>query len=258
MARTVAKLLTAVWQDDEWRALTAAAQRAYWLLLTQPKLSLAGCLDLMPQRWAGLACDDTTDDLRDALAELERARYVVIDAGTEEIVVRSFPKNDTAAGTVNGNIVKGFWTAWAGIQSHHLRAVVVANTPALLFDRDPEVVPSSAVDLRRSPPLEPPVLTDGSDLPPPSPPPSTTTTPGPDGPLEVEARRRMMLAIEAGTSVTSEDAYVRSIVKKLTREGWKPNTRPQPKAAVLNLPPDDEVVPPPANLRRLRAVGEQA
>ena len=53
MARSEARVLVSIWSDPDWLALTSTAQRAYLLLLSQPKLSLAGCLDWMPQRVLG-------------------------------------------------------------------------------------------------------------------------------------------------------------------------------------------------------------
>lgn len=90
MARDHARILTAIWADDDFRDLLSPAQRLYMLLLTQRELSYVGCLDLRISRWAACAPDTTTEDTREALYLLEMARFVVVDYGTEEILVRSY------------------------------------------------------------------------------------------------------------------------------------------------------------------------
>ena len=135
MARSHARLAAAIWSDPEWSSLTCAAQRAYMLLLSQPKLTLAGSLDLMPGRWAGLASDDTTDAVNRALKELEAAGFVAIDRDTDELVIRTFARHDFTPNGYNRNIAKGFWSAWGAIMSDHLRHVVVAHLPDFVWTK---------------------------------------------------------------------------------------------------------------------------
>lgn len=94
MAREHARIFVSIWADDDFRARTAAAQRLYHLLLTQPGLTYAGTTDLRVARWAACAPDTTTADVEAALAELEAHRYVVVDRGTEEVLIRSYLRRD--------------------------------------------------------------------------------------------------------------------------------------------------------------------
>lgn len=94
MARTHARVQATLWQDEDWRALSGAAQRVYLLLISQPQINHCGVLPLVPRRWARLAGDTTLDDVLDALGELEAARFVVGDEETEEILIRTFVKHD--------------------------------------------------------------------------------------------------------------------------------------------------------------------
>jgi len=153
MARTQAKILTTIWSDPDWLALTGNAQRVYLLLLSQPKLTIAGCLDVMPQRWANLAADDTPETIDRALYELAQARYIVVDG--DELVIRTFVAHDLGSGTVNGNLVKGMWSAWASIMSPTLRKVVVDEMPDKVYGRDGVDVPDQAKQLRSEPRFEP-------------------------------------------------------------------------------------------------------
>lgn len=152
MARTRATLWSAIWRDEDWTALTKAAQRLYFVLLSQPKLSTAGCLDLMPHRWTGLAADETPQALAADLDELQRHRFIVIDG--DELVIRTFVANDLCAGTTNKNLLNGMWSAWEAIDSRRLRKVIVDNAPDAAWDRDGVKPPAEALELRSEPRLE--------------------------------------------------------------------------------------------------------
>lgn len=156
MARTQAKILASIWTDDDWLALSGWSRLLYLAVLSQPRLSLAGCIDVMPGRWATFI-DPAADphDVADCLGELVDARFVVVDG--DEAVLRSFTRHDLAVGAVNVNLVKGFWSAWAGIRSGTLRKVVIDNLPDSIWDRSPDSVPDQATELRSEPRLELPL-----------------------------------------------------------------------------------------------------
>jgi len=149
MARTQATIFSSCWDDPDWLALPADAQRLYWLLLSQRKLTLAGCLDLFPARWAPLCADWTEDDVIGVLDALVDARFVVIDG--DELVIRTFVKSDLAK--ANQNLVKGMWGAWQAILSPVLRKVVVDAMPDEVFDKVPTAVPAEAEVMRTEPRL---------------------------------------------------------------------------------------------------------
>lgn len=90
MARDHARIFVSIWADDDFRARSPEAQRLYMLLLTQPKLTYAGSLELQPRRWSACSEWTTVEDVEDALGELERSRFVVVDRDTEEILVRAY------------------------------------------------------------------------------------------------------------------------------------------------------------------------
>lgn len=94
MARSYANILTAIWRDDDFRALTVDEQHAYLMLATQPDISAAGVLSLNLVRWASRTKDYTVERLRAAIDGLEAHRFVVVDYDTEELLVRSFVRWD--------------------------------------------------------------------------------------------------------------------------------------------------------------------
>lgn len=146
MARTYGKLLAAAWIDEDWTNLRAREQWLYMLLLSQPKLTLVGCIDYRPAHWAKLADGIDVPAVIAAVEGLEAANYVAVDRDTDELLIRSFTKHDGIA-TANYKLRKGLWGAWVQVMSADLRAVAVRNMPAELFDDD---TPEAAWRIRRS------------------------------------------------------------------------------------------------------------
>jgi hypothetical protein len=146
MARSHGKLKCSIWQDPEFVALPPRCQWAFMLILSQPKLSLVGCLDYMPRRWAKLAEGMTVDALEAAVERLEDAGFVCVDRDTDELLVRSFTRHD-GINAGNSKLLKGVWGAWTAVESARLRKVAVDNMPAELFRGD---VPDEAQRFRRS------------------------------------------------------------------------------------------------------------
>lgn len=97
MARDYARIMTAIWKDREFRRLTEAQQRLYLLFVTQPEISAAGLLIARPRHWSDMAADSKPDALLATLDELDQRRFVLVDFGTEELVVRSFIRWDGGA-----------------------------------------------------------------------------------------------------------------------------------------------------------------
>lgn len=132
MASDHARVLRAIWQDEDFLALSMHAQRLYLLLLSQPKLTFCGSLDYRPDRWAKLASDASTDAVEDALSELEAARYVVVDHDTGELVIRSWVRHDGVCSSPN--LIRAMWKAWEALESKTLRRVVLCELPGKAFE----------------------------------------------------------------------------------------------------------------------------
>jgi hypothetical protein len=118
MARSYAQVHQRIWADPEWRSLDADAQLLYLLLLSQPSMNFAGVLPLQLRKWAACVSgwDPPTVDM--ALSRLADARFVVVDADTEEVLVRSFIRNDG-----------GFKTP--GVLKSALKFAEAAQSPAI-------------------------------------------------------------------------------------------------------------------------------
>lgn len=97
MAREHARIHLGVWGDEDFQDLDPAAQRLYFLLLSQKTINNAGVLPLHISKWARGSKKTTIDDIREALAELVAERYVLVDEHTEEALVRTFIRGDGIA-----------------------------------------------------------------------------------------------------------------------------------------------------------------
>lgn len=94
MARGHGRILTSIWEDSDFLALEEREQRLYLFLISQPNLNHAGLLDLTLRRWARKAHGLTSAELEKLLQALEDARFIVMDEETEELLIRSFIRND--------------------------------------------------------------------------------------------------------------------------------------------------------------------
>ncbi len=123
MARKFAQVKVSIWDSGSFRSLNATAQRLYFVLLTRVETSLAGVIEWHPGRFAQLASDTSPDDIEQAAAELEEARFIVIDRTTQECLLRTLIRHDETLrkGT---RVAAGVVAAWRAIYSRHLRSVV--------------------------------------------------------------------------------------------------------------------------------------
>ncbi|MBZ6290344.1 hypothetical protein KVH30_02000 [Streptomyces olivaceus] len=94
MARGHGRILASVWEDSDFLDLDEREQRLYLFLISQPNLNHAGLLDLTLRRWARKARGLTVAELEKRIDRLEETHFVVVDDDTEELLIRSFIRND--------------------------------------------------------------------------------------------------------------------------------------------------------------------
>lgn len=121
--RNYAQLNIAIWNDDDFRALTPQAQHLYFLLLSHPTLSYCGVGDWRPKRMASMAAGWTVADVEQAGAELIDRLFIVVDEDTEEFLVRTFVKNDPLMRQRNLGVSMA--RAFSLVASEGIRGVVV-------------------------------------------------------------------------------------------------------------------------------------
>jgi hypothetical protein len=94
MARSEARLAVSIWKDPDFLALPAGAQRLFMFLISQPDLAHDGVLALRERRWSKTAAGLTAAEVSQDLDTLAKARFVVLDEDTEELLIRSFIRRD--------------------------------------------------------------------------------------------------------------------------------------------------------------------
>lgn len=127
MARAHAIVHATIWSDSDFTGLPTGAQRLYLLLLSQPDLTLCGSIAYRPKLWARLAPDTTVDDIEEAIAALEDARFVLVDRDVDELLVRTLIRWDPVLR--HPNMAKSMARAWGALASQRLRDAVVAELP---------------------------------------------------------------------------------------------------------------------------------
>lgn len=123
MARAHANVQIGIWDDPDFRHLTASAQLLYLQLLSSSTLTYAGVADWRPNRIALLSEGRTVDDVEDAMRQLVDGMFVVVDASSEEAFIRSFFKWDGLL--QKPNVAKAMVREWGTVHSLDLRAVIV-------------------------------------------------------------------------------------------------------------------------------------
>lgn len=125
MAREHARILTRIWNDADFCALPVADQRLYFQLLSQKNLSQAGVLPLQVRKLAKGSAETTEDDVMATLKRLEAARFVFVDVDTEEVLIRSFIRNDGVMKIPN--VFKAALRAAVTVESPLLREVLAGE-----------------------------------------------------------------------------------------------------------------------------------
>jgi len=125
--RTEARVYASIWEDPEFLALPATAQRLYIFLTSQRDLTHCGVIPLRPTRWvpkaAGLTLGQVLEDL-ELLAD-PAAPFVIIDEDTGELFVRSLIRHDGV--WKQPNIMKAARESAALIESPAILAALLAE-----------------------------------------------------------------------------------------------------------------------------------
>ena len=144
MARDFSSVNVAIWSDPEFRALPPAAQHLYMLLWTSPGLSYCGVHDWRPGRLAALSAGFTAEHIETVSDCLAARHFLVIDADTEEALVRSWARFDGLM--KQPRMAVSFANAYASVASATLRQVLArevekirAESPELTCWKDSRV-----------------------------------------------------------------------------------------------------------------------
>lgn len=150
MAQDFAPLFRSIWTDEDFRALPMDAQHIYMMLFSHPDRNSAGVLSLTLRKWTRLAADLSPDRLDMALAELDAAGFIVMDEGTEEVLVRSFIRSAKVYKHIR--MLANALREGSEIESPRLRSVLareLARLPRLAVPDNPKMKAEAEAAQRR-------------------------------------------------------------------------------------------------------------
>lgn len=129
MASEFTRMNRDIWSSDEFLDLSALAQHLYFVLWTHPNLSFCGSVEWHPGKLATRAADLTPELVIEAGIELAQSLFIVVDLGTEEVLVRSWIKHDGLCR--QPNMAVAMTKDRANLSSRGLRGVVVHEVAKL-------------------------------------------------------------------------------------------------------------------------------
>lgn len=126
MAREYARIRISTADDPDLEELSLEAQWLYFrVLLPHPLLSSCGVANWHPKHLVRKGRNVTLATILRAAAELERARYLLFDLETDEVLVRSYVRGDEVLKNpkMAGAVIK----AYLAVGSRTLQAAVVSE-----------------------------------------------------------------------------------------------------------------------------------
>lgn len=121
MSRSEARIRIGIWDDADFMALSVEQQWLYLFLLSQPDVEYTGVMPMRERRWAKKA-PFPRQAFEAALAGLESARFIVTDEDVEELLIRSFMRNDEVYR--QPNLVRSALRSLSSVSSSRIRAVL--------------------------------------------------------------------------------------------------------------------------------------
>ena len=123
MSRAEARIHTLCWAQQDFIDLLRFSQHAYFLILSQPQVSFCGVCGLDIPRWARLSGDRRPHEMGKAVRRLAQKRFVVVDADTNELLIRTFVKHDGIMSSPN--LIVAMSRDFGHIQSRLLRTALL-------------------------------------------------------------------------------------------------------------------------------------
>jgi hypothetical protein len=169
MARTEARLLTSIWDDDDFIARPSESQRMYMFMLSQSDLAHDGVIALRERRWARKAAGLTVGDIEKALHDLDSSEFFVVDEDEEEVLVRSFIRRDKVFR--QPNVLMAAAEHLVHVKSRRIRATLAVELNRILAEEDvtgrcrsiiAEMLGTLGVTLPGTHPTTPPTASQGN------------------------------------------------------------------------------------------------
>lgn len=149
MARSFAKILTSIWDDEDFVHLSSDAKLLYFHLVSRRDVSMAGHVVMREQQWAMKVFDGDTARLELAMAELTDKHFVIVDRAQLELLIRTFIRHD--GGFKNSKMAAAIRSAIHRMESPSLRRLAEHQLDACLGGTDPEPPGNRRSDERSDP-----------------------------------------------------------------------------------------------------------
>ena len=120
--RTFGKIKLSAQRDADWRALSHTAQWLYWALIGSESLTACGAMDYKPKHLQALSPTMNVGGIEAAMDELRARHFVVLDDETDELLIRSFVRNDDVV--LNRNMMVAVVKAGRKLASLRLQGVL--------------------------------------------------------------------------------------------------------------------------------------
>lgn len=152
--RQFGKTLLRRWDDPDWISLSHTAQWLYDAFVSSSKLSGVGAIEWRPKQFAKLSSAMTLDLLDAAFDELRQGLYIVFDESVDQVLVRSYVRNDVFG---NKNMTIAAVKAWRQLGSIELKRVAVFEFLRLRedFPTAPIWEHEDMIQTLKTPPLDP-------------------------------------------------------------------------------------------------------
>lgn len=144
MARQYGRILTSVWSDPDFKELDGESQRVYFLILSQPELTMCGTLTPAVARWSTMSKNGSIRSIKASLLTLAHAAYLVTDDTTDELWVRTFAHHDLNLKIPN--VWVGMSNAFVTIASERVRTQFLVELRKAFPQGFPPVVDEGCVD----------------------------------------------------------------------------------------------------------------
>jgi hypothetical protein len=144
------------WNKPEWVALSVTAQWLYDALVSNANLSPCGVMDWKPKVMKKNAGALTLDVLDAAMDELRQGLFVVLDEDVDELLIRSFIRNDVDLS--NKNMMVSAMKAWQRVGSMELKQVIIFELGRLRAENPDLAIWSHQIAVeafQTTPPLDP-------------------------------------------------------------------------------------------------------
>lgn len=125
MARSFSKLWFSLFQDEHFCSQPILDKLLFTVLLGQQAFNYAGLSPIQLRKWAKGMRPATDMEIKAALIRLERNRYVFTDSDSEEVLIRSFIRNDEVE--KQPNLLISALSSAAELESPKLAAVLLSE-----------------------------------------------------------------------------------------------------------------------------------